>query len=382
MLRHWALFCGIVMVFGIGSAVFAGPRGEGPCPCPNGCVPNVATFGHYQTTWRVWPGEVRLDQINPRAVGTEVLPTPTGQEELPLPRAQTPLQPAVPHRSAPAVVPPPSPSTVLPPESTPLPLEKFSMPPPTEPIPANPLKSPISSNSPALPARTAPSTTAVPKAVESPIQNSLPGLPVEVKPSTIPAPKSMEKPLEPAAPSKPQASKDSLPPPKISLIVSEALPDDALVCKSRASLIGEVTPTASGAVEGVAFVSDDSSKLQALKEVEISAAAPAVALNGYCVVELAGSGRWVPGDIRWTAVHKGWIYRLSGPEQLKRFQDNPDLFAPANAGNDPVLTVDEHRAVAGQPAHCAMYQNRLYMFSSVATQAKFNQNPRRYALGN
>ena len=92
----------------------------------------------------------------------------------------------------------------------------------------------------------------------------------------------------------------------------------------------------------------------------------------------AGNGRWVLGDLRWTVVHNGGIYRLSGAEQRQQFLADPDRFAPANSGNDIVLSVTNNRSVPGQTAYCAIYDNRLYMFSSEATQAKFNRNPERY----
>ena len=96
-------------------------------------------------------------------------------------------------------------------------------------------------------------------------------------------------------------------------------------------------------------------------------------------MELTSNGRWVPGDRRWTAVHKGQVYRFSGPAQQQQFLANPDAFAPVNSGNDPVLAVGDNRCVPGQPAYCATYNGRLYMFSSAATKAQFIQNPQRYA---
>ena len=106
-----------------------------------------------------------------------------------------------------------------------------------------------------------------------------------------------------------------------------------------------------------------------------------MALNGYCPVELSRSGRWVLGDLRWTVVHQGWIYRLSGAEQRQQFLADPDRFAPVNSGNDVVLSADRNRVVPGQTAHCAIYNGRLYMFSSADTQAEFNRHPERYVAG-
>ena len=106
---------------------------------------------------------------------------------------------------------------------------------------------------------------------------------------------------------------------------------------------------------------------------------PTVALGGYCPVELLQNGQWIRGDLRWTVVHNGRIYRFSGAEQRQQFLADPQSFAPANFGMDPVLSLEEHRGVEGQVTYCATYNGRLYMFSSAATQSKFNLQPERYA---
>ncbi len=139
-------------------------------------------------------------------------------------------------------------------------------------------------------------------------------------------------------------------------------------------------PVAATEPAGQSEVSDGEAIPRAVL-VSYTAATPPVALNGYCVVELVKNGHWVKGDLRWTVVHKGFIYRLSGPAQRQQFLADPEAFAPVNLGNDPVLAVEEHRSVPGQAAYCATYNGRLYMFASAATQAQFNQAPQRYAAG-
>ena len=105
---------------------------------------------------------------------------------------------------------------------------------------------------------------------------------------------------------------------------------------------------------------------------------PPLALQGYCPVELVRHGRWMPGDVHWTVVYKGWIYRLSGAAQRRQFLADPEKFVPANAGFDPVLSADQRQMVPGEPAYCVIYRDRAYLFSSAATQAEFNANPKRY----
>jgi len=148
----------------------------------------------------------------------------------------------------------------------------------------------------------------------------------------------------------------------------------------RADSIGVAAP-ASSAIEA-----EPTAYVMAESQPPARAAAdhgvmPRVALGGYCPVELSRNGRWTRGDLRWTVVYKGWIYRFSGSQQRQQFLANPDSFTPANSGNDPVLSVDENRMVPGQTAYCAQYDGRLYMFSSAVSQAQFNRSPQRYAAG-
>ena len=89
-----------------------------------------------------------------------------------------------------------------------------------------------------------------------------------------------------------------------------------------------------------------------------------LALQGYCPVELARHGRWVPGDVRWTVVYRCRIYRLSGTQQRRQFLADPEKFVPANSGDNPVVSVGQKRSVPGQPAYCAIYHDCVYLFSS------------------
>ena len=94
---------------------------------------------------------------------------------------------------------------------------------------------------------------------------------------------------------------------------------------------------------------------------------------------LVSQKRWVQGDPRWGAVHRGRTYLFSSQEEQKRFLAEPDKFSPAISGNDPVLALDQRQIVAGARAHGIFYDNRIYLFSSEASLQQFNQNPKRYA---
>ena len=148
----------------------------------------------------------------------------------------------------------------------------------------------------------------------------------------------------------------------------------------RADSIAIATPASpASAIEAAAYAAVESAAPPEAGSVR--SAPPTLALNGYCPVELVSNGRWTPGDVRWTVVHDGQIYRLSGPTPRREFQAHPEAFAPAYSGNDPVLTVDQHRAVPGQLTYCATYNGRLYVFASAATQSQFDREPQRYVAG-
>ena len=46
-------------------------------------LPNTIGWGHFETGWRQWPCEERLDQTHPKTIGATPLPPVKGYEELP-----------------------------------------------------------------------------------------------------------------------------------------------------------------------------------------------------------------------------------------------------------------------------------------------------------
>lgn len=85
------------------------------------------------------------------------------------------------------------------------------------------------------------------------------------------------------------------------------------------------------------------------------------------------------GDPRWSLVYQGRTYLFSSPAHRQRFLADPDRYAPAYSGHDPVLVVDANRYVPGRADYCMAYGGRLYMFSSSVTLARFQDEPKRYA---
>jgi protein disulfide-isomerase len=113
--------------------------------------------------------------------------------------------------------------------------------------------------------------------------------------------------------------------------------------------------------------------------IQLPTGSPPLGLDGYCPVLLKEQKRWVAGDRRWGAIHRGRTYLFTGPDEQKKFLESPDTFAPVISGNDPVLAMDGGQAVSGRREHGVFYENRIYLFADEASLQRFYQNPNRYA---
>ena len=108
-------------------------------------------------------------------------------------------------------------------------------------------------------------------------------------------------------------------------------------------------------------------------------AAPPLGLEGYSPVTLLEQGKWQLGDRRFGAIHRGRTYLFISPEEQQRFMAEPDRYSPTASGDDVVMAVDYGQEVPGTRSFGLVYQNRMYLFSSEATQKAFLQNRDRYA---
>ncbi|HEY4232431.1 MAG TPA: thioredoxin family protein [Lacipirellulaceae bacterium] len=114
---------------------------------------------------------------------------------------------------------------------------------------------------------------------------------------------------------------------------------------------------------------------------QLPAGAPPLAFDGYCPVSMRAMWKWVPGDARYGAIHRGRTYWFAGPKEQQQFLANPDYYSPALSGLDPVMALDHKQSIPGVREHSLDYDNQFYMFSSEATLQQFSANPERYANG-
>ncbi len=399
---------GFAVIFGIGAAAlfyadFARASGVYKLEHSQGwgccCIPNVGEFGYFRTEWREWPGEIRRDKTFPRSIGMETIPAPEGQVTVPPPRIK---------------VPPKGPDETQPAPGTEEGTEKPSGGLPGEKLPEQ------GNETPALPGLPA----------EPGGANLLPGLPTDLGPTTLPTPKVKEENVpatEPKPENEPKAESEQKPESELKTESPEKdktdnpapgpKPDDKgtrfkspvdSTMISRLDPVGQSSNMARAAAysepaqspmaarisrsivsqsyQSPAEMNEDSAIIRS--EAQFGASSNdsrpdtlPVAVDGFCPVELSLHGHWVQGDPRWTVVHKGFIYRLSGNAQRQEFLANPEKFIPANSGFDPVVSVTQKRNVPGQVNFCAAYKGRIYMFSHAATQEYFRNNPESYVIG-
>ena len=114
---------------------------------------------------------------------------------------------------------------------------------------------------------------------------------------------------------------------------------------------------------------------------QLPTGAPPLGFDGYCPVSMRSAWKWVPGDPKYGAIHRGRTYWFVGPQEQQEFLARPDYYGPALAGIDPVLAIDHQQSVPGVREHSLDYDGQFFLFSSEATLQQFTSSPERYASG-
>jgi thiol-disulfide isomerase/thioredoxin/YHS domain-containing protein len=101
-------------------------------------------------------------------------------------------------------------------------------------------------------------------------------------------------------------------------------------------------------------------------------------LKGHSPVALFETRKWVKGDKRFAWEHQGLTYFMASAEELAKFRERAEQYAPKLLGCDPVLYFDEQRAVPGSTQYAAFFDESLYLFANAETRAKFREHPEDY----
>lgn len=100
-----------------------------------------------------------------------------------------------------------------------------------------------------------------------------------------------------------------------------------------------------------------------------------LAMDGFCPVTLAEQERWVKGDSRWGAVHRGRTYLFLSQQHQHRFLTDPDRFSPVLSGYDPVRYIDRGELVPGQRRHGMWFRGKIYLFADEESLNRFSATP-------
>ncbi len=88
--------------------------------------------------------------------------------------------------------------------------------------------------------------------------------------------------------------------------------------------------------------------------------------------------KWVKGDPKWGAVHRGRTYLFAGPEEQRRFLANYDKYAPALSGYDCVKYAEQGTLIDGHRAHGVFYRGQIFMFADEVALQTFWSSPERF----
>jgi YHS domain-containing protein/thiol-disulfide isomerase/thioredoxin len=109
---------------------------------------------------------------------------------------------------------------------------------------------------------------------------------------------------------------------------------------------------------------------------------PPLGFDGFCPVYLSEhlprKEAWRPGDVRWGVVHRGKTYLFAGPDEQRRFWQDPDRYTPMLSGDDVVLAVEQGRTVAGHCQHSVAFGGRVFLFADEGSLQRFSGNPKFY----
>lgn len=121
-----------------------------------------------------------------------------------------------------------------------------------------------------------------------------------------------------------------------------------------------------------------------LNPVNATSYAPAVSsdvigMEGFCPVTVMDENRWVAGDRRFGARHRGRLYLFQTAAAQDRFLRNPERYSPALGGLDPVSLAERGQQQDGKRDHGVRYNDRMYLFGSEENLERFSKAPEAFA---
>jgi YHS domain-containing protein len=96
--------------------------------------------------------------------------------------------------------------------------------------------------------------------------------------------------------------------------------------------------------------------------------------GGYDTVSYFEAGEPVKGSTEFTTQYRGATWRFANAENLARFKDNPERYAPAYGGYC-AWAVSQGYLAKGDPKHWSIKQGKLYLNYNQSVQDTWQQSP-------
>ncbi|MCK5674708.1 MAG: YHS domain-containing protein [Spirochaetales bacterium] len=95
-----------------------------------------------------------------------------------------------------------------------------------------------------------------------------------------------------------------------------------------------------------------------------------IALEGYDTVAYFENNKPVKGSTQWKTTYNGVEWLFSAENNLKLFQENPDIYAPEYGGYC-AWAMNEGDLAPGKPKYWDIINGKLYLNYSSSTRKKF-----------
>ncbi len=112
---------------------------------------------------------------------------------------------------------------------------------------------------------------------------------------------------------------------------------------------------------------------------QLPAGSPPLGLEGFCPVHLAEGKKWLRGDTRYGAIHRGRTYLFGSDACQKKFLANPDHYSPVLQGNDVIVALEDGQSVPGRREFGVFYGDHVYLFANEVNRDRFERDHQRFA---
>jgi YHS domain-containing protein len=100
--------------------------------------------------------------------------------------------------------------------------------------------------------------------------------------------------------------------------------------------------------------------------------------KGFCPVALRDQRELINSKSKFKAIFESRIYYFSTSEARDKFENDPKHYAPVHGGKDLVMLRDDEKKVQGSLDHAVWFRDRLYLFSSSDSIKTFIKTKKKY----